>query len=165
MSKKITPHGRYRTTYATGFKIAVMLDMVPGETLKKIPKSTLWSIRTSDLSHVFGLEYSDLPEEVIQLLKSLMKKKKLLKIYKAYSRLKTTVISIFSQIKTSNLICENTKKMWSRLLTGLGVLSELRKHADFSESQRHGFIPGINKSLIPARHLLLTYVDIGGRIK
>jgi hypothetical protein len=66
-----------KKTYATGFKIDVQLDLVSQKALHDIPKSTLSNFRNSDYSHVYGLEYSEIPEEAIQLLKSLMKKKRL----------------------------------------------------------------------------------------
>ena len=138
---------RKKNTYATDFKIAVQLGLVSQKALQAIPKSTLSNIRHSDLSHIYGLEYSEIQGEVIQLLKSLMKKKKLLKIYKAYNHLKTTIISIFSQIKN---IKPHLKKYKKQVVTAINKARDtigLQKACRFfriSKTLFHSWVQQVN---------------------
>lgn len=119
--------------------------MVPKEILQHIPNSILWNIRNSDLSHVFGLEYSDLPEEVIQLLKSVMRQKKLLKLDKAYHRLQTTTISIFKQIKNIKPHLKKYKKEVVSVINRVRGILSIEKACQFFRISKAWFIPGFNR--------------------
>ena len=159
---------RKKTTYATDFKIAIQLGLVSRKALKVIPKSTLSNIRHSDLSHIYGLEYSEIPEEVIRLIKSLMKKKKLLKIYKAYYHLKTTIISIFSQIKNIKPYLRKYKKQVVTAINKVRDTISLKNACRFfriSKALFHSWVRQVNypcpsSSLDLCRHRWVNQITI-----
>jgi putative transposase len=90
---------RRRTTYHPEIKAAVQLDILPPEIKSLIPKSTRSTFKKQDLSDIFGIEYSHYLPDVIELTKKLIKYKALLKLYRAFNRIKNTIIFIYSHMK------------------------------------------------------------------
>jgi hypothetical protein len=90
---------RIRTTYDSDIKIAAQLGILPVEFTRRIPQSTLSTFRNSDHSHILRLESFDDLREGFNLFKQIIKLKNLVKLLKAYIRIKDTILSLYTKIK------------------------------------------------------------------
>jgi putative transposase len=105
---------RSRTTYHPDIKAAVQLDILPPEIKSLIPKSTRSTFKKQNLSDIFGIEYSHYIPDAIELTKKLIECKSLLKLYRAFNRIKNTIIFIYSHIKN---IKTNLKRFKEKIVT------------------------------------------------
>ena len=82
-----------RKSYSTDLKLAVQLNIIPDYILKSIPKSSLHRFKNTDYSNIFGLEYSQIFQE-LDLIKNLAKSKTAKNLFKSALYIKTIILNI-----------------------------------------------------------------------
>jgi putative transposase len=88
-----------RKRYDTNFKLSVKFDLAPPEEVRKLAKSTRYGFINDDYSDFVGIDkYVDLDER-IEFARKMARSDKVFKVYKAYNRIKNTIISMYSSIK------------------------------------------------------------------
>ncbi len=83
-----------RHRYHTGIKLAYKMNLLPPDTVSKIPKSTLHRFRYSDYSDLFGIELAGKLESNELIIKELLLCKSALAAAKSIIRIKNTIINI-----------------------------------------------------------------------
>jgi hypothetical protein len=93
---------RVRKKYHTNTKLQAKLGILPEKVKKLIPKSTLYGFRQYNYSRMFRFAEQNDCDLMLEFSKKIINNKiirKALQMYKAYNRLKTTALDIFTQIK------------------------------------------------------------------
>ncbi len=83
-----------RHRYHTGIKLACKMNLLPPDTVSKIPKSTLHRFRYSDYSDLFGIELAGKLESNELIIKELLLCRSALAAAKGIIRIKNTIIKI-----------------------------------------------------------------------
>jgi putative transposase len=146
LSQPKTINSRNRKRYHTNFKIAVKLDILPRAEFQRIPKSTRSGFIKADYSDFIGIDKSDLTER-IELARKVARSDKALKVYRAYNRIKNTLVSVYSSIKNIgphlSKYKENIVRTILRVKSALG-LGRACRYFNISKSRFHSWLFQLN---------------------
>ncbi|HPS56949.1 MAG TPA: integrase core domain-containing protein [Spirochaetota bacterium] len=105
-----------RNRYHTSIKLSYKMDLLPPETVKMIPKSTLHRFKYSDYSNIFGIELAEALERNELIIKELLHCKAALNASRGIIKIKNTIIKIresalsgFQKIKEVVSVINDTK--------------------------------------------------------
>ena len=90
-------NNQIRKSYSTDLKLAVQLDIVPDHILTYIPKSSIHRFKNTDYSNTFGLEYSQIYQD-IDLIKDFINSKIAKNLFKSSLYIKTIILNIFKPL-------------------------------------------------------------------
>ena len=112
-----TKSGSVRNKYHTNTKLQAKLGILPESIKRLIPKSTLYGFTHYDYSKLFRFNKQEDCDFMLELAKKIVNNKlvkRIVKMYRAYNRLKTAAIHIFMQIKNIN---PHLKKYKQKIVT------------------------------------------------
>ncbi len=127
-----------RNIYHTSIKLSYKMNLLPAETVNRIPKSTLHRFKNSDYSNIFGIELSHYLQQNELLIKELIQCRTALNISRCVIKIKNAVIKIRESALTGfNMIKEIVDTVNSvKYLTGLDTALS---HFSISRSTFHSW--------------------------
>jgi len=84
----------HRNRYHTSIKLACKMNLLPDETVKFIPKSTLHRFKNTDYSDIFGIELAQSLERNELIIKELFQCRSALAVSKGIIKIKNTIIKV-----------------------------------------------------------------------
>ena len=106
-----------RTVYHTELKLLYKAGLLSSWLIKKIPRSTLHDWKNSDLSHIYGKDYSVTLSKEADLLKLQIKHKKLHTFTIAIFKIAVTISNLFSQVHNAPALLKSNIDKITKTIT------------------------------------------------